>query len=103
MGVELLGRRELTNASIQHDRHTVGEEEGLLLVFPVTGEVCISQAFVGFPIDAVFIGEDLRVLEVATNIPAGSDSLVCVDAVRYVLEVAATRAAEVEPGATVGL
>ncbi len=73
-------------------------DAGLLLVFPLTGEVCISQAFVAFPIDVLFIDEEQKVVQVAANVAAGSEDLICVDRVRYVLEVAATAARNVSVG-----
>lgn len=78
-------------------RQGLGPDEGLLLVFPTTGEVCIENGRVTFPIDAVFVDPAGQVVGVELEIPAGDGSARCVDGVERVLEVAA---GEVPLGAT---
>jgi len=72
--------------------------EGLLIVLPAQGEVCITNRGVAFAIDAVFASEDGTVTALAAGIAADDDSLHCADGVRYVLEVAAGVAEGVRPG-----
>lgn len=72
---------------------------GLLLNFPVTGEVCIVNGGVSYAIDAVFIGDPGDVVvAVERGIPALDESARCIDNVHSVLEVRAGEAANVSLG-----
>ena len=82
----LVGREELATG------------EGLLLVFPVEGEVCISSALVGFPIDAVFADALGHVVAVESGIAAGDPRVRCHAQVTLVLEVSGGAALSVTEG-----
>ncbi|MEZ4325561.1 MAG: DUF192 domain-containing protein [Polyangiales bacterium] len=81
----LVGRREMA------------EGEGLLLLFPLEGEVCITNAEVVFPIDAVFADALGRVVAVERSIAAGDPSLRCHAPVLTVLELTSGAALSVQP------
>lgn len=76
---------------------TLAPGEGLLLVFPVEDELCITNAGVTQPIDAVFIGEELAVTHVERAVAADDGTLRCARA-RWILEVRADAAASVVAG-----
>ena len=71
---------------------------GLLLRFPVEDELCIQNADVRFPIDAVFIDAGGVVRAIELHIAAGDASLRCHPETRDILEVGAGVASEVEVG-----
>ena len=48
----------------------LGEAEGLLIVFPTVGEVCITNELVGFAIDALFVDSSGVVQSIARELPA---------------------------------
>lgn len=76
----------------------LSEGDGLLIVFPVEGEACITNAPVGFAIDAVFTSDSGEVVAVERGVPAEDEAARCADPVRRVLEVAEGVASEVEVG-----
>jgi uncharacterized membrane protein (UPF0127 family) len=71
---------------------------GLLIVMPVEGEVCITNAGVRFPIDAVFTASDGTVVAVERNIPSGDVRLRCQPSTHRILEVNGGAATRVAPG-----
>ena len=75
--------------------------EGLLLVFPVEDELCITNAGVEQSIDAVFIDGSAAVTTVERDIAAGDRTIRCANA-RWILEVLANEASAVEPGMFAG-
>ena len=74
------------------------QAHGLLLVYPITGEVCIFNYGVRFAIDAVFIGRQGEVTGVERNIAPGDETVRCHQDSKYVLEVNAGAAARVPLG-----
>ncbi len=76
---------------------TLGANEGLLLVFPVEDELCITNAGVDQSIDAVFIDASATVTQVERAIGAGDATIRCATA-QWVLEVLEDRASAVESG-----
>lgn len=76
---------------------TLGPGEGLLLVFPVEDELCITNAGVSQSIDALFIDADGAVTRVARSIAAGDGTVRCARA-QWILEVLAGEAVAVAPG-----
>ena len=72
--------------------------EGLLLVFPVEDELCITNAGVEQAIDAVFIDGSAAVTRVERAIAAGDGTIRCATA-QWILEVLANEASAVEPEA----
>ncbi|MFW6086283.1 MAG: DUF192 domain-containing protein [Myxococcota bacterium] len=72
--------------------------EGLLLIFPAEGEVCIVNEAVPFAIDALFIDGAGTVGAVERHIPAGDSTARCHGATLEVLEVAAGVADPVRVG-----
>lgn len=79
----------------------LGPDEALLLRFPVTGELCIHNAGVDFPIDALFLDE-AGVVRASERFEADEPAARCHPAVADVLELAAGAqvplGARVEPG-----
>lgn len=71
---------------------------GLLLVLPAEGEVCITNAKVDFPIDAVFAATDGTVVAVERNVPRDDVTLRCHLSTRRILEINAGDAGAVSPG-----
>lgn len=71
---------------------------GLLLDFPVEGEVCLFNDGVSFAIDAVYAAADGQVRAVERGIPAGDAGARCHEGVQQVLEVAAGEAGAVSLG-----
>lgn len=69
-------------------RNGLDEGRGLLLVFPTEGEVCIDNAAVGFPIDALFASSAGQVVAIERSIPAGDTASRCHQPVAQVLELA---------------
>lgn len=80
------------------DRNSLPEDQGLLLVFPVTGEVCVVNDGVPFAIDAVFVDAEGVVTAVERAIPADDPTPRCHPLTRRVLELAAGVAATVGTG-----
>src|SRR5690606_37801038 len=62
-------------------------DRGLLLHFPLTGEVCIVNTGVVFDIDAIYADELGTIVAIERGIPAQNSSPRCVEGVRNVLEV----------------
>ena len=79
-------------------RAGLSPDEGLLLEFPVEGEVCIQNAFVTFAIDVVFVDADSRVVAVEAGVPAGDTRARCHAPVNSVLELADGAALSVQVG-----
>jgi uncharacterized membrane protein (UPF0127 family) len=79
-------------------RPPLAASEGLLLVFPLVGEVCISNAQVDYAIDVVFVGEEDTVLAAPSGLDAFEPGPVCQPSVRRVLELRRGVAATVELG-----
>ena len=76
----------------------LGPNQGLLLVFPSAGEVCITNRDVAFPIDAIFISANREVLHVQRTLPASDATVHCRPSTQLVLEVPAGTAARVSEG-----
>ncbi len=72
--------------------------EGLLIVFPVTGEACITNAPVLFPIDIAFIDEEGVITRLDRSVPAGDAELRCATTVASVLETSAGSLGAVDLG-----
>ncbi|MFW6050059.1 MAG: DUF192 domain-containing protein [Myxococcota bacterium] len=72
-------------------------DEGLLLVFPTEGEVCLVNEDVPFAIDAVFADASGAVVAIEREVPAGDATPRCHPGTARVLEVAAGVAAPVAP------
>lgn len=79
-------------------RAPLDDDEGLLLDFPVTDEICIVNEGVSFSIDAIYIGPDDRVSAVEREIPRGDPTPRCIDGTQRVLEVAAGVSQGIAPG-----
>jgi uncharacterized membrane protein (UPF0127 family) len=75
-------------------------DEGLLLEFPIEGEVCLVNEGVPYAIDAVYVDSSARVVALERAIPADDPTFRCHLATRTVLEVVAGAAAEVALGDT---
>lgn len=71
---------------------------GLLLTFPVTGEVCVVNAGIPYAIDALYLDPDGTVITIQRSIPALDEAPRCATGVRSVLEVLAGEAADASPG-----
>lgn len=82
---------------------SLGANEGLLLVFPTTGEVCITNQTVAFPIDVLFISADRRVIHIEREVPARDPGPYCRAPTWLVLELGAGTALEVAVGDTLRL
>ncbi len=78
-------------------RPSLAEGTGLLLVFPVTGEVCITGEGMEFALDVVFVDEASRVTAVGA-LGASDPELLCEAGVFRVLEIAKGAAEGVAPG-----
>lgn len=74
------------------------DSRGLLLIFPVAGEVCIQNGPVSFAIDVVYAAEDGTVVAVERGFPAGDAVARCHPGVKRVLEVGAAVADGVVTG-----
>jgi len=77
---------------------SLSESRGLLLVFPVEGEVCIQNGPVSFSIDEVFASDAGDVVAVERQVGAGDATARCHAGVRRVLEVNAGIADSVSVG-----
>jgi uncharacterized membrane protein (UPF0127 family) len=78
-------------------REGLAPSEGLLLEFPVEGEVCIQNGLVSFAVDAVFVDANDHVVAVEA-LPAGDPWVWCHAPVARVLEVAGRAALSVHVG-----
>jgi uncharacterized membrane protein (UPF0127 family) len=65
----------------------LGPDQGLLLSFPRTGDVCISNRGVGFPIDVVYLSATRQVIGTERNIPAEAQGPFCHGGAQMVLEL----------------
>lgn len=65
----------------------LGPDQGLLLSFPRTGDICISNSGVGFPIDVVYLSATRQVIGTERNIPAEAPGPFCREAVQMALEL----------------
>ena len=74
------------------------EGRGLLIVLPVEDDVCITNADVVFPIDAVFAAADGTIVAVERNIPSRDVRLRCHASTRRILEVNGGAASRVAAG-----
>ena len=72
--------------------------EGLLLVFSVEDELCVHNVGVSFSIDAVFLDQDLQVIEVARGLPPFESESQCVANAKYILELLAGQADNIQTG-----
>jgi uncharacterized membrane protein (UPF0127 family) len=79
-------------------KETLDPEDGLLLFFPVEDEICIHNQGVAFPLDVVFIDDEETVVEIVRDLPAGAADAICVAQTRYVLEISAGQAHDMEIG-----
>ena len=72
------------------NRISLGENEGMLFVFSVPGKYFFWMKDMNFPIDMIWIGENLRVIYIKQNVQPESYPAVFgpEDNARYVLEVA---------------
>jgi len=83
-------------------RSSLDDGTGLLLVFPVTGEACITGEGMEFAIDVVFIDEGPRVVAVEA-LGAFDARSICEPGVRYVLEVSRGESGGAAPGDRVSI
>lgn len=60
-------------------------DQGLVLDYPVVSEACVTMDGMEQPLDAVFVGDDGRVLRTACGLVAGSEA-VCQKGTAFVLE-----------------
>ena len=67
----------------------LAEDRALQLVFPVTGEVCLTNAPVSFAIDAAFVAEDGTIVRLERDVAAGDGTPRCEPAVRSMVETTA--------------
>jgi len=77
---------------------TLDAEEGLLLRFPVEGEICITNSGVMLDLDLVWVDASGAVTAVERDVPAEDATLRCHLPAQDVLEVRAGIAASVMPG-----
>lgn len=70
---------------------------GLLMDFPVTGEVCITGEEMRFPIDVVFVSGTGHVAALGA-LGADDPALLCEQGIERVIEVSAGAASDVEVG-----
>ena len=82
------------------EHQALGPNEGLLLVFPTAGEVCITNRTVAFPIDVLFISADQQVIHIERELPSGDPGSYCHAPTWLVLELQAGAASEVAIGDT---
>lgn len=68
------------------DYDPLSDDAALLIYFPATGEACITNAGVDYPIDIVFLGEDRHVLGAACAVPANAAGPWCQTDVAFVME-----------------
>jgi len=61
------------------------DNEALLIVFPMEGEVCITTEKMAYAIDVLFLNEEGLVVESGCDRDA-TEPIVCVDGVKEVLE-----------------
>ena len=94
---EVLDTEEARRSGLR-GRAALASDEGVLLDFPFTSEICIVNDGVRFGIDAVYVGPDDRVVAVERGIPAGDAAPRCHPGVQRVLEVNADAAAAVGIG-----
>lgn len=76
----------------------LADGEGLLLVFPVEGEVCITNEGVGLAIDVLWLDSRGTVTAIERALAAGAPGPWCHAPAAFVLEVRAGTAAAVAPG-----
>ncbi len=82
----------------KHD--SLAADEGLLLVFPAPTRACIRNEAVRFPIDAVFVSAEQRVIAIGRDLPAGDPNTHCQNATAFILELAAGSSQQVRTGDT---
>ncbi|UCF48044.1 MAG: DUF192 domain-containing protein [Myxococcales bacterium] len=85
---------EIAIAQTEYERHEglrlhgpLAPNEGLLLVFPEEGRVCITNAGVPFPIDVIYLSADRQVIAIERNIPANAPGPYCHPTTQLVLEL----------------
>lgn len=66
-----------------------GLPAGLLIAFPLEGEVCITNAPVSFALDVAFAARDGALVRVDRGVPPGDPTLRCAAPVQSVLETEA--------------
>lgn len=77
---------------------SIADDEGLLIVFPSEGEVCIVNEGVDYAIDVVYANAEGTVISVQRDVPAGDATPRCRMPTSRVLEVRAGVAASVVSG-----
>lgn len=78
-------------------RPDLPEGAGLLMQFPITGEVCITGEQMRFPLDVVFVDEGGRVAALG-GLGVDDPALICEQGITQVLEVSAGVAGAVAEG-----
>jgi uncharacterized membrane protein (UPF0127 family) len=70
-------------------RESLVSDQGMLFVFPVSGEYAFWMKDMNFPLDIVWIDADMRVVGIAKNVATSSypENLLPPSPVRYVLEL----------------
>ena len=81
-------------------RPPLGDGEGLVLDFPLEGEVCLVNGGVPYAVDGIHVAEDGRVVGVTCGMPADDPTAHCVQDTRWVLEVASPVGCGVPVGAS---
>lgn len=77
---------------------SIAEDEGLLIVFPAEGEVCIVNEGVDYAVDVVYADAEGTVVSVQRGVAAGDATSRCRMPTARVLEVRAGVAATVVSG-----
>ena len=91
--VVLRARVDFADTAEERRRGLVGSppltaDRGLWLRFPTTGEVCITNANVMFPIDVVYVDDSRTIVAIERNVPADDGTPRCHTPIASVLEVA---------------
>lgn len=103
IAVEVVSDPETRAAGLMH-RPSLAADRGMLFLFPQTGFYPFWMKNTLIPLDMIWIGEDLRIVDIRANVPPcpgdPCPSFEPRGAARYVLELAAGQAAArgLEPG-----
>jgi uncharacterized membrane protein (UPF0127 family) len=99
--VTLCATRTRTEAELRSGlvgRPPLAPDEALVLVFPVEDELCITNAEVGFAIDAAFVDADGLVVAIERAVPAHDERSLCHGPTAEVVEASRGALDAVAPG-----